>query len=446
MSSPTQKSSLENLPLEIKIEIFEALDSVYDLEALRTTCSTFYNILESPHNVGSVYLDLILRGKVGEVLYTLSVFRTFGRDGRIRPMENEIASMAPTEKSKYLQELYEYRKTARWFSNLFFATRAHKYGDPIPDSNSKLFVPSRTENMKLDETFLLIWLLAEIAFMSSKPETDSYKAFEEVVEDLISRVVVRCEAEVAADFGVMYGAGMMILELLTPIVLRYAKTVNPQQVAELGDPVGCLDCYHKTGIPSLILSKRGLNGYQKLLMADESVQHSVIEEYYQTELINRSDNFPEFYKTPLFISFLDRVELSDEDQDKADKVISSRPLAKRSTVALRNEIPSQDATKVFDIDAMFCDDDRLKSLGYFSIEDESENWGSEWPSTFEEQLESDPCHCLDEWACPKRYELWKDKTKYDGESEDAPVWGVHFQRRNSNSSSYYAAMGQRAQL
>ncbi|KAK6532996.1 hypothetical protein TWF281_007162 [Arthrobotrys megalospora] len=449
-------SILENIPLEIKIEVIESLDSIYDLDALSATCTTFHKIIKDPRNIVGVNLGQLLHGDLGEIIRLLFIMRAYGRDGQlppgiqplededsdseIRPSEDEESGpkvqsleeffhMTATDKLEFLQKLFACRKTIRWFTDQYISAMADKFGESLPNATSKILIPSRTEIARLDRALLLVWLVTEMYHVSSRGDPNNAQFFKNCVGGKLFQLLIRYTAE---NFCAMYSVGMFVLGLMTPAVLQYARTLGQQEIAERGDLVECIDNYHKIGIPHLILLKCGLDGYREHLIAeaDVSVQNAIIGEYYDSmvELETGEDD----HCTPAFINAMDEIFWTGEGRYQIKNSIALRPLLKESGTGGKNEFPIRNKTKVLDFDAMFCDDHRLEELGYskwvynYKLED---LFGKGWTDSLAGKLHTEACECEDGWGCPKKYEIWKNETGYSGDREDAPGWGVHFKRR-----------------
>ncbi|KAK6342812.1 hypothetical protein TWF718_008198 [Orbilia javanica] len=431
-NSIKRRPNLENLPIDLKIEIFESLDSIYDLDALSATCTTFHNILKTPKNISNIYLNLLSRGDLGDLLRVLSAVRAYGRDGRIQTLEDE--SLPTPNRTGYLQELLGYRSTARWFSNQLFTSIGRKLARFLPNSSTEAFIPSRKEKERIDEMFLMIWIFAETSYVSllrRSRGTSGAEKYGDSLDDLYSRVMSGYTLAVSADVGVMYSAGMFLSGMLTPAVLRYVGTLSQEEIIAIGDEVGCLDSYHKIGVPDVILLKYGLNGYQEILTKDDDEQDRIIQECYSSVIQSRSWNTVGYiygYYTPSFVKLIDCIW--EGSNDGSQDAIYARPLWKNPGSTSKAGVPPWDQGEGFDIDVIFCDDYRLEKLGYFPpgmIEGSSR--GFRQTDALEDRIQVEPCNCEDGWWCPRKYEIWKNEAGPVEVDEDAPGWGVHLKRR-----------------
>ncbi|KAK6350657.1 hypothetical protein TWF718_003842 [Orbilia javanica] len=426
MSKAREKSSLEELPLDVKIDILRSLGSIYDLEALGFTCRVFYNICKSPQCNATVYRQLLLHGEYGHLLRSLAVLRAHGRYDQLKWLQDadHFPGDNPTDNTEYFYKLLSYQKTIRWFTNRFFEAMAEKYGeaasDPVQSEGSggpKKFVPSRNESERLDNAFLVVWILAEALYLFENQKADGIIDGGSLDEQLLGNknrnVFVYTmmwqvlgsldglKLRLPIDFSVIYSVAQFLSELTTPMALRYADTRTHEEVAAIASKLGCPDVYNRRGISNLLLWNLGLSGLQNFLEGSEDAQNSTIEKYYNRPLeptLDVDDEEPFKFFISCFFTLIYGIWIYMKDHSKNLESIHLRPLWKESGIINLLLVPPWDQADEFDIDAAFCDDERLERLGYFrpglSVNGEETNENS-----LEEKMKAEVCHCKEDWGC-----------------------------------------------
>ncbi|KAF3211489.1 hypothetical protein TWF106_010209 [Orbilia oligospora] len=428
MPKSREKSTLEELPLDLKIDILRSLGSIYDLESLGLTCRTFYNICKSPQCTATAYRQLLIHGDHGELLRGVAVLRAYGRDDQLKLLQDASGFPAnnPTDNTEYFYKLLSYQRTVRWFTNRFFEAMADKYGDVPPNPTnsmdskpSKRFIPSRTESQRLDNAFLIFWILAETIYLfeNRKPHgtidgshideelftnTDRY-TFVYILLWQILGTSDGLKLQLSVDFSVICSVARFLSGSTTPMALRYADTLSHEKVAAISSKLGCPDIYNRQGISNLLTWNLGLDGLQKFLEEkDETIQASVIGKYYNRPLEPRvevDDEEPFKFFISCFYSLIDGVWIYMRDHSGYLGNIHWRPLWRESGIINLLLVPPWNQADEFDIDAAFCDDERLQRLGYFrpriSVDGEETD-----QSSLEEKMKTDlVCHCKEDWGC-----------------------------------------------
>ncbi|RVD88063.1 uncharacterized protein DFL_002261 [Arthrobotrys flagrans] len=426
MSKTKEKSRLEELPLDIKIDILRRLGSIYDLEALGLTCRVFYNICKSPQCNATVYRQLLLNGEYGDLLRGLAVLRAYGRDDKLKLLQDacHFPEGNPTDNTEYFYKLLSYQKTIRWFTNRFFEAMAEKYGAVPTNSNesdgsiiSKRFIPSGSESQRLDNAFLVFWILAEAVYLFENRKADGTIDGGHLDEQLFGNgdrnmfvytmlwqvlgSLDGLQLRLSLDFSVMYSVAQFLSELTTPMALRYADTRSHEEVSAISTKLGCPDVYNRRGISNLLLWNLGLNGLRSFLGEDEGAQTSTIGKYYNRPLepkLDVDDEEPFKFFISCFFSLIDGVWIYMKDHPRNVETIHLRPLWRESGIIHLLSIPPWNQADEFDIDAVFCDDERLERLGYFrpgiSVNGEETDRNS-----LEEKMKDEVCHCKEDWGC-----------------------------------------------
>ncbi|KAK6521629.1 hypothetical protein TWF506_001841 [Arthrobotrys conoides] len=427
MPKNKQKSRLEELPLDIKIDILRSLSSIYDLEALGLTCRTFYNICKNPQCTATAYRQLLLNGDHGELLRAVAVLRAYGGDGQLRLLQDasDFPNDNATDNTDYFFKLLSYQKTVRWFTNRFFEAMAEKYGEVSMNSTSvhdskpsKKFIPSRNESQRLDYVFLVFWILAESIYLfeNRKPygDIDSShldKRFHNIdryifVYTMLWQTLGRSDdltLGLSLDFSVIYSVTQFLSESTTPMAVRYADTLSHEKIAAISSKLGCPDAYNRRGISNLLVWNLGLDGLRTFLEEkDEDIQASVIAKYYNRPLeprfeVDDEESFRFFISC--FYSLIDGIWIYMRYHSGYLGDIHWRPLWRESGMIHLLSVPPWNQADEFDIDAAFCDDERLQRLGYFrsefSVEDEETD-----ESSLEEKMKTGlVCHCKEDWGC-----------------------------------------------
>ncbi|KAK6362105.1 hypothetical protein TWF730_005803 [Orbilia blumenaviensis] len=423
-----RSSTLEGLPLDLKIEILRSLDSIYDLEALGHTCRVFYGICSSPKYRAVIYRQLLSYGEHGGLLRGLAVLRAYGRDNQLGLLKDAdgFPGNNPTDNTKYINKLLSYRKTTRWFTNRFFEKMASRYGEYPPDSPKndeskamRRFIPSRTETENLDNAFLVFWMFAETIYIyeNRKPwgvvdgctkdeqinSDDSREAFAYSILWLIMGVDEEFQLQIPANFAILYSVALFLSELTTPMALRHAETISYENVKTIASEIGCPDVYNRRGISNLLLWNLGLNGLQEFLEADKPTQESTIGKYYYRPVehgLGRDLDVADLYGIYIscFSLIIEEVWGYMRHSSKNMNYLRSRPLWKDSGVFHLLSVAPWNQLDEFDIDAVFCDDERLERLGYFRpvmsiYGDESAQ------NSLEVKMKLWVCQCKDDWGC-----------------------------------------------
>ncbi|KAK6506881.1 hypothetical protein TWF481_005340 [Arthrobotrys musiformis] len=425
MSEDSEKSTLEELPLDIKVDILRSLGSIYDFEALGLTCRVFYEICKTPQCSATVHRQLLLQGDYGHHLHGLAVLRAYGRDNKLELLQDadDFPGDNPTDNTEYFYKLLSYQKTIRWFSNRFFEAMADKYGDETPSLTqsdgskvTKRFILSRDESQRVDNAFLVHWILAEALFLfENKKENgviDGGYLDEDLFRDGNRNIFVYTmlwqvfgsldgiQLHLSLDFSVLYSVSQFLSKLTTPMALRHAETRSHEEVAAIATKLGCPDVYNRRGISNLLLWNLGLDGLQTLLGKDEDSQVSTIREYYNRPLepkLNLGDEKPFGYFISCFFILIDGMWIHIKDHSKNPDTIHLRPLWRESGIIHLLSVPPWNQADEFDIDAAFCDDERLERLGYFrpgiSVNGEESN------HSLEAKMMAEVCHCKEDWGC-----------------------------------------------
>ncbi|KAK6534774.1 hypothetical protein TWF281_006075 [Arthrobotrys megalospora] len=408
MSKYQAKSSLEELPLDVKIDIIESLDSIYDLEALGLTCTVFRQICRSPlcDTTSTLYRRLLVQGEHGTLLRALAVLRAHGRYNQLQSPghADEFPGNSTGDITEYVDKLLSYRKTASWFTNRFFEAMADKYGTIPPNSPSqnpvsgspKVFTPSRAEKERVNTAFLLLWIFAEMTYIYVKtngkadppinfdnfnvsvdsdnllfadrsPNPFGYAIMRSLLS--YSGVTGRVGLYMVADAAVMYSVALYLSDLTTPMILCHAKTRSRRGMVETRDRLGCAGIYNRKAISNLIFWDLGLDGFRTFLEADEGTQDSVVGTYYGYLRSSKLDNLRGQVKFQMFtcgfFCIIDAIWDFMKKNSKNVGTIYIRPLWKKPGLNHSLSAPPWDQADEFDIDAVFCDNERLEGLGYF---------------------------------------------------------------------------------
>ncbi|KAK6505521.1 hypothetical protein TWF481_007416 [Arthrobotrys musiformis] len=462
MSGYTSKPTLLGLPAEVKVEIIKSLASGHELDALGATCRTFRDVIKGLVNEDA-RLQILLRGKLGHLLNTLAAIRAFDRSDDVQRVVKPAELQTKAQKAEYIKELTSYRTTARWFRNRFFSAVAEKFGDPVPDTTDtttaatpKIFMPSEGEKRRMEESYLLVRLHIELTFMEENcqrrleelsdfddfdepPFMDEYHHNLQAVQDLLN----------SEDLNVMYCAARVMGSLLEPAVLRYVESLSGEEIIEIGDEIGCMDLYNKFAIADKILFDLGrdfvtagyetcFDWYHKILTSDPDEQLEVVKGWYpigrdirrrpRTHRVHKYE-----YYEPKFLALIADTWRSKGDRvgEKFDLIIG-RPVWKEPGSIFRKNLPPWYQDDTFDIEATFCDDERLERLGYFrpGFVDIADFPQLAQPRKFHEAIVSKGCDCKREWWCTNKFEIWLRKNPYASE-RGAPGWEINRKRRNN---------------
>ncbi|KAK6541565.1 hypothetical protein TWF694_007369 [Orbilia ellipsospora] len=405
------KSRLETLPLELKIGILEFLPSLYDLDALSLTCTTFYNISKT-HVWTSAQRRLFAGGELSELLKALATLKRYARDGENKSKLSDVFPQPyirnPTNNTEYLNRLVQYRNVIRWFSRRFFADMFKIFGSSRTgkdssggDINQTSFRPSRAETIRVDQAFLVQWIYAEITYIFVERRPTDMEEIERFVPG------DKRGLQTPLDLGVMCNVQIYLMKILAPLVLRHVETKPGDEILAMSKKAECLDLYHRRGIPNVLQWKLGLDGLKELLESPPDVQDAIIAKHY-----NHAANYnPAKEFEGQYIGHFARVVdgMWEMETNKTGIKYHHRPLWRQKGGRYRKYAAPWNQSMEFELAAAFYDDERLKNMGFYlpwSVDgDDSPQHGD---LGLEEQLKQDGCQCLDDWAC---YNQWVLKKK-----------------------------------
>ncbi|KAF3926038.1 hypothetical protein ABW20_dc0108608 [Dactylellina cionopaga] len=399
MANQMQKSPLEELPLELKIEILKSLDSLYDYDALSLSCRTFYNISKGPLST-SVQRRLVGRGDLGKLLRTLAILREYGRDQRVSTLSDTfpvVHGENATDNTEYLNRLLSYRDVVRWFSRRLFTAMLAKFAGNLLTATEASKIdkpqPTRTELARVDETFLAQWIYVEITFIFIRRRPTNMNDLEQFVPGDEQGLVV------SLDLGVMCNVQMFTMDLLAPMIVRYVEECrNTADTLAMATQVSCLDLYHRRGIPNIMLWQHAFDGLKSFLQSPWEEKKSIIEKSYSHA--TNYDRLMESEATYIgyFAGIVDNIW--DLCTDEARKSYHLRPLWRQKGKIYRTGAPPWDQGEGFELHAIFCDDERLEQLGFVPPEKvNNEVQELAGGSLLEVRLKNRGCRCHATWGC-----------------------------------------------
>lgn len=129
MDSSYAKSPFEELPLELKIEIIRSLDSIYDLDALSQTCTTFYSLSKS--SICTALRPKLISGtKLGKAVIAVVILQSFGYLDSLGPsIDPEQLPLEIRDYGEFLSRLTSIYDIAKWFGRRFLGAMAERFGD-----------------------------------------------------------------------------------------------------------------------------------------------------------------------------------------------------------------------------------------------------------------------------------------------------------------------------
>ncbi|EPS37658.1 hypothetical protein H072_8678 [Dactylellina haptotyla CBS 200.50] len=409
MSELHQKSAFEELPLDLKVEILESLDSLYDFDNLRLTCRTFYGLSETEIWIAAQRYHY--SEDVGTLLRALATLKAYARTGKIKTLGspypfypcNPSASIRlnPTTNTEYIKELAAHRKIAQWFTRRFFKFHPQQFGTLEPGisegENILVLNPSRDERMRIERAFLMQWLYAEITYIFIKNKPNDMKTLEKFVPGDTHGL------QVPVNLGVLANVQNFLMELVAPMVVRFVGTQPEKDTIALAKVVPCLDLYHRRGIPNIMSWQLGLDGLKDFLESEIEARHAKISELYSHATDYNPTREYEGQYIGHFARVLDGIwEMAGVNPGRANG-LQDRPLWKQKDGIYRYNAAPWNQNEGFELAGAFCDNERLESLGFFYpefVQHDPVRWQDK---DLEDQLKMRGCECPEEWECAHKW-------------------------------------------
>ncbi|KAK6510867.1 hypothetical protein TWF506_009961 [Arthrobotrys conoides] len=399
--------SILDLPLDIKIDLLESLDSVACLRSILLTCHTFFDISQT-QLWAPIYTKVLERdvGVAGQALVKMRRFKS-------TRTEEELIEALPTkedEKPKsrqiYLSELVSVRQPVRFFSNVFFRTRFENRRRKFriearpEDILSDMKTITESEYARVDEAYYTLWLYKELNYnvelrsLEQVTAINNWALWEE-----------NGSLRVTPDIGILsHVLRVTSIEIIYPYVQRYNRTLSLEELNAVVDVVDAICLYEKHGIASMLITQLGFDGLKKLLESSEEQIQEIISNIYwypaEAALLgvtppNSITQFPS-----LITDFWRYMEPTYKGDTR--RVWKHPGGIYRTRVAPWNQYPP------FDITALVWDDERLESWGYYHpIGMDLGGSKRAYDMTLEDQICTEDCSILgcaqwdpeDEFSC-----------------------------------------------
>ncbi|KAF3921847.1 hypothetical protein AA313_de0207139 [Arthrobotrys entomopaga] len=385
-----------SIPLNVKILIMRALDSLDDLDALSHSCQSFYGIRKS-ELWNKIQLSVVENGTNQNMNALLKIrrFKKGKSDDDLIDVQSSQEDEENEEPGTYLANILEVRNTIRWFSKKLLEYYRKDTQDGSSDRSP--IQPSSNEIRRLEDALLEFWFHLET-------EYDPPFAERGFTGTLIGWVIGADEklCFLQPDVPVQIAIHNCIQALLQPLVWRYREETLESMTYSPMHEINCRSEYHKVGMPNNLMLQLGLNGIQNFLTSPWELQKSMMW---------RAHNYAEDYADGHGLGSdglgLHRfTNLFQWLQTKSRADLSLRPLWKKSDGisephVYKLSLSPWNQGDDFDYRMAFWDDQRLKEWGYRLPEsiDTSKRMPSESPSLRRTQRHGICTDCRPEWRC-----------------------------------------------
>ncbi|EGX50431.1 hypothetical protein AOL_s00076g195 [Orbilia oligospora ATCC 24927] len=399
--------SILDWPLDIKLDFLESLDSIASLRSILLTCHIFFDISQTQLWT-PIYTKVLERdiGVAGQALVKMRRFKSRRTEVELIEALPTVEDEKPKSRQLHLSELLSVRKPVRFFSHLFFRTRFEnrrkkfKIEARPEDILADMKTITESEYARVDEAYYTLWLYKELNYnvelrsLEQVTAMNNWALWEE-----------NGSLRVTPDIGILsHVLRVTSTEIIYPYVQHYNRTLSLEELHAIVDVIEALCLYEKHGVASMLITRLGFDGLQKVLeSSEEQIQKTISDIYwYPVEAAAQGVTPPN--SITQFPSLITDFWRYMEPNYKGDtrRVWKQPGGIYRTTVAPWNQYPP------FDITALVWDDERLKSWGYYyPIGMDLGGSKRAYDMTLEDQMCTEDCSILrctqrnpeDEFSC-----------------------------------------------
>ncbi|KAJ6258276.1 hypothetical protein Dda_7196 [Drechslerella dactyloides] len=276
-------ATFTTLPLELKIEILNHLDSLNDLSSIFNSCSDFYSIQQSKYAnsiMSSVFQNDLSVSMSAELvaLANLRELKAGKSSSELLAIEFPRGGqqLAPTENSK-LADLVEIRRITGWFALKFFEYQFKKRPQTHP-SQSHSSHPSVQEFRRVQDAFCLLWLWIEAAYEPTR------RGLRMRIDSLIEGALHSAQGyeKISPQATVVLGVYSFLISRLEHLGPLYTQSLDSEEVSSTAKRYRCFTQYLQMGIPTLLLLRNGLDGVAELLRSPIGDQLSMVADVFES--------------------------------------------------------------------------------------------------------------------------------------------------------------------
>ncbi|RVD83438.1 uncharacterized protein DFL_007824 [Arthrobotrys flagrans] len=216
---------------------------------------------------------------------------------------------------------------------------------------------TQSEYARVDEAYYTLWLYKELN------DNVELRSLEQVTA--VNNWALwddNGSLRVTPDVGVLsHVLRVTSTEIIYPYVQKYSKTLTLEELHTIVEVIEALCLYEKHGITSMLITRLGFDGLQKMLeSSEEQIQETISNTYwYLLEAALQGVTPPNsITQFPSLITDFWRC-MEPTYQGDTRRVWKHPGGVYRTRVAPWNQYPP------FDMTALVWDDDRLESWGYF---------------------------------------------------------------------------------
>ncbi|KAK6354278.1 hypothetical protein TWF730_008691 [Orbilia blumenaviensis] len=384
--------SLVDLPLDIKLDLLESLDSVASLRSILLTCHIFYDISQT-RLWTRIYIKVLENdiGVAGQAVVKMRRFKARRTEVELIEAIPTIDDEKPGSANTYLRDLLSVRRPVRFFTRLFFRTRfENRRGKPFnkqTDALEEMKTITHSEYARVDEAYYTLWLYKELNYNVELRSLEQVAAVNnwafwnnDGTPQIVPDVGILSHVLRVTSVGIVY-----------PHVRKYGKTLSLQELHSISEVVEAICLYEKHGIASMLITQFGFDGLQKVLESTPEQIQKIISKIYWVPCEAAHQGITPLNSVTQFPSLItDFWKYIQPTYKGVMRRAWKRPGGKyRTRVAPWNQCSS------FDITALVWDDDRLESWGYFyPAEIDSKEYERAYDMTLENQICTEDCSIL----------------------------------------------------
>ncbi|KAK6510764.1 hypothetical protein TWF506_009861 [Arthrobotrys conoides] len=354
------------LPVELKLQILENLDTMDDLRSCSSTCRSFNDITET-NSWNTIAEKIYEKETANKITYQLVGIRNIRHMKAVNDPKT-LPSMTDwklPERQGLIADCVKLRKTISWFRNAFLRSHLYKKSEEAP--------PSDAEICRVDDALGILWLWMEASYEFTRRDEVEIKLL--ISWATGNRIAPPLRGYRGQEMLSPYiGPLIAVYSFLLSLFGDYANALisfNPPDtwdLAEISDLVPCISSYISAGIVNLIFFEKGLDGVKSMLESSLESQLGEVARYIDFPIRTKPDHFSVLrsfdMRKDVASCFLHMIEdLWDHLEDGT--AYESRPLWRQDYQLYRLRSPPWSSYQSFDIKNTVWDDERLSRRGYY---------------------------------------------------------------------------------